>query len=78
MESKPFNVGNTTKSSLGGCSMEEPDPKIPWELAQKGTGTNSLSDGALARITPLAVWCQNLDVQDLEKAVKADVTLTHS
>ena len=30
------------------------------------------------RIAPLAVWCQNLSISEVERAVISDVTFTHS
>jgi ADP-ribosylglycohydrolase len=37
-----------------------------------------MSNGSLMRITPMAVWCQNLPTEGLEKAVIADVSMTHA
>jgi ADP-ribosyl-[dinitrogen reductase] hydrolase len=38
---------------------------------------DSLSNGCLMRITPLAVWTHRLSDADLDKAVRIDAGLTH-
>ena len=37
----------------------------------------SMSNGSLMRITPLAVWARNLSTEELEKCVEADVAMMH-
>eukprot|EP00354_Favella_ehrenbergii_P003620 CAMPEP_0170472944 /NCGR_PEP_ID=MMETSP0123-20130129/14907_1 /TAXON_ID=182087 /ORGANISM="Favella ehrenbergii, Strain Fehren 1" /LENGTH=92 /DNA_ID=CAMNT_0010741585 /DNA_START=208 /DNA_END=486 /DNA_ORIENTATION=+ len=37
-----------------------------------------MSNGSLMRITPLAVWARNLSLDELEQAVEAEVSMTHS
>ena len=39
--------------------------------------SGSQSNGSLMRITPLAVWTHKLSEDDLEKAVRAEVTFSH-
>ena len=57
--------------------IENPDPQVAYDAAKAGGGATSLCNGALMRITPLAVWAQRLPIQDLEKAVSADIKMTH-
>ena len=58
--STPFDIGNTTRNGLFKCSAVNPDPKRPQLASTKGPGVKSLSNGAMMRIYPLAIWGQNL------------------
>ena len=78
MNSEPFDVGGTTKNGLGGCNEQQPTPSEPITRATKNAGATSLSNGSLMKISPLAVWCQNLSVAELADAVNADVSFMHS
>ena len=82
ISSSPFDVGNTTRNGLSKCSSVNPDPNKAWLAATKGPGKASLSNGAMMRMAPLAVWCLKLSERgkwaELEKAIKLDVTLTHA
>ena len=84
-DSPPFDIGDTTKKALKGLKINENDPKNLEKLyLQAKTNSinnngNSLSNGALMRITPLAIWCHRmLDFQDIELAIKLENELTHS
>ena len=68
----PFDVGSTTRSGLGpqGTLLESPDPAVSQQAARDGKGATSMSNGSMMRITPLAVWAQNLSVEDLENCVQ--------
>ena len=37
-----------------------------------------MSNGSMMRITPIAVWAQNLTLEELEQVVQQDVSLMHS
>jgi ADP-ribosyl-[dinitrogen reductase] hydrolase len=50
--SKPFDIGNTTRATVFKCDPDNPNPERPYKAASK----TSESNGALMRITPLAVW----------------------
>ena len=48
-------------------------------MAAKEKFSNSLSNGALMRVTPLAIWA--MDIEDLEthrEVIDAECSLTHS
>ena len=60
LSSTPYDVGTTTRNGLSKCSKVNPDPSKAYAAAKKGRGATSLSNGALMRIMPLAVWCRNL------------------
>ena len=76
----PFDVGTTTLNGLGVLKDQRnnPDPNLSHQAAKGGAGAGSLSNGSLMKITPIAVWSQNLSIEDLETCVKADVSLMHS
>ena len=77
--SAPFDVGGTTRNGLFKCSTSNPNPARVHLAASKGPGATSLSNGAMMRISPLAVWCQRLaSASDIERAVGLEVTFTHA
>ena len=68
----PFDLGRATVNGLSpqksrlGC----PDPAASQEAARHGVGAESLSNGSMMKSTPLAVWAQNLSIEDLENCVQ--------
>ena len=78
LSSKPYDVGNTTRNGLSKCSQVNPDPSKAYQAAEKGAFKNSMSNGAMMRIAPLAVWARSLSLQDLESAVTQEVAFTHA
>ena len=78
ISSTPFDIGNTTRNGLSKCSAVNPDPKKPQLASSKGPGKSSLSNGAMMRLSPMGVWCRELSPAEVEVAVVADVTFTHS
>ena len=67
----------TTKNGLSKL-IHNPEPSLAQDAARFGPGATSMSNGSLMRITPIAVWAQNLPTEALEKIVKEDVSLMHS
>ena len=64
----PFDIGGTTMNGLGelrSC-ISNPNPKLAQTAATQGVGKESLSNGSMMRITPLAVWARKLDLSSLE------------
>ena len=74
----PFDIGQTTENGLRHCVPSEPDPSKPQAAARTGPGENSLSNGSMMKITPMAVWAHQLSEEDLAEAVKQDVSFMHS
>ena len=64
----PFDIGTTTRNGLERLSadLENPDPSAAHEAAKNEIGAKSMSNGSMMRITPLAVWAQNLSLDELE------------
>lgn len=85
-DSSPFDIGTTTSKAFKGAYINdkngEPSPEKCYLQMKSNVITHnreSLSNGALMRITPLAVFChqmQNFD--DIEKAVQLENELTHA
>lgn len=83
-KSPPFDIGTTTTKALKGLSLKDQTENsysrlyIKIKENSKSNNENSLSNGALMRITPLAVWCHRMtDFEDIEWAVKVENELTH-
>ena len=72
---KPFDIGTTTRKTLGLSDPENPDPSTPQLAA---TSVSSQSDGSLMRCMPMAVWCHRLPVEQVPLATQCDVKFTHS
>jgi len=71
--SHPFDIGATTRKALFKC-----DPaNINYRLAQKAADPTSESNGSLMRITPLAIFCQNLTDEQIELFVTEECKMTH-
>ena len=82
MQSKPFDIGMTTSNALEGLA------KINVQLSSQNLSIekvypcsirniDSLSNGGLMRLTPLAIWSRNLSERDLELAISLEQSLTH-
>ena len=50
---EPFDAGNNTRNTLSEIDLDNPSALGPRLKA----GTESMSNGSLMKITPLAVWC---------------------
>ena len=50
----PFDIGMTTRNALTTINTKNPSAKAPREAAV--AFSNSLSNGSLMKVTPLAVW----------------------
>lgn len=82
--SVPFDVGRTTKNALKGLKFKEDGVNNLERLYLQAKNNSlqynvdSLSNGSLMRITPLAVWCHRMDdFEDIELAVRLENELTH-
>ena len=75
---KPLGIGRTTRECLNCIDPNDPDPSKPFIETKTNLGATSLSNGSLMRVTPLAVWCSNLSPSEIEAAVTADASFTHS
>ena len=51
--------------------------KLEWEGTIEEPPTDSLSNGCLMRVTPLAVWSHKLSPQNIYKVCRIDTKCTH-
>jgi ADP-ribosylglycohydrolase len=69
-------MGMTTYNAVSQMDIKDPDiTYIKKQVEIKNP--NSQSNGSLMRITPMAIWAHNLPEEDIDKAVRAETTLTH-
>ena len=73
----PFDRGTTTSNALREINPDKPNPLEPRSAALQ-KNRKSMSNGSLMKITPMAVYCQNLPNARLKYAVEQDVVLIHS
>jgi len=84
LNSKPFDIGNTTIAALSGLSNKDSNGDVTgWadlcKKTSKENNKNSESNGGLMRLTPLAVYCASFENdKDVEELVRAEQELTHS
>lgn len=77
IKSHPFDIGNTTRNSLGGTTSPYDGivKKIRDTVEKKNK--KSESNGCLMRCTPIGVWGHKLSDMDIFTAGKLDAGLTH-
>lgn len=77
-ESKPFDMGNTTRNGLSGGRGQPPGGihEGMWTAADQ-SNRESKANGALMRIAPLGVWGSRLTEEELVYAARQDAGLTH-
>lgn len=84
VRSKPFDIGNTTRQSLG-CFMEPEWKPIVQTSGYAGAMSRaahvrcrqSKANGSLMRATPLGIWGCHLKRQDLALFAREDSALSH-
>ena len=78
VNSKPYDIGNTTFSALKPLTLAEPKVAYVAKNAALEENFNSMSNSCLFRVTPLAVWAAGLSSNKLCDIVIADCSMTHS
>lgn len=73
-ESRPFDMGTTTIQALG-IPLETPLDKALEEIAL--VNANSKANGAMMRMTPLAVWVRFLPLMEQVAIFQSDPLLSH-
>ncbi len=76
VKSRPFDMGTTTRNALSECAKVD---KNFARACRKGSqrSSDSQSNGALMRITPLCIWGSELRKEQLITAVTEETKLTH-
>ena len=82
LQSSPFDVGITTRSALGPASRalrSGAELELALSEARRGASQESQANGALMRVTPLALYAAGRGLSDDEAAALArlDAQLTH-
>ncbi|KAL3141635.1 hypothetical protein ABBQ32_004868 [Trebouxia sp. C0010 RCD-2024] len=83
LNSRPFDLGMATRHALSGGLDARQDGGSKTTVAaaviksSADSNMESKANGALMRITPLAVWAHQLPQEQLVQTVRADAQLTH-
>ena len=84
LNSSPFDLGNTIGTAFQAVRDFDLSEPHKHQLSSKMTSRaaisniSSQSNGCLMRITPLAVWCRNLNDEDIVSVVSREIQHTHS
>ena len=71
-ESKPFDIGITTRQALAPASRA---PQDKAQAARRPADRNSQSNGSLMRVSPIGIWA--ITPEEAAAAAMADSALTH-
>ena len=80
VNSPPFDIGQTTRNAFSKLWKKPSEHSNHAALcidSSAKSNQGSQSNGGLMRMSPLAIWCSKLSESDLERAVKAELSLTH-
>ena len=80
IESRPFDIGLTTSSSLGsfrGVDMSQKSYAATMTKSASKHCLRSKANGSLMRITPLGIWGHNLAVSEIADYARQDSALSH-
>ncbi len=75
--SQPFDMGNTTRQALAAMDRALQEKADPVEAAEQKADPYSQANGALMRISPLAVLGCGVSDRQLASWARADACLTH-
>ncbi len=77
LESRPFDIGATTRQSLGGVKLADIQLNQASQAATRAANPTSQANGALMRVASLGILGTWLDEPTLENLARADAALTH-
>ena len=75
-ESKPFDIGNTTRASIFKCDTKSPNFELPYKACVK-SNSNSQSNSCIMRIMPMVVFASKFETQTFKQCITADTLFTH-
>lgn len=75
--SHPFDIGDTTQQALAAIAQALEQDRSPVEAAQHAANLISQANGALMRISPLALFGHNTTDRQLATWARLDAQLTH-
>lgn len=76
-DSRPFDIGNTTRSALRPASLALHGGKSAASAAQVHASRSSQANGALMRVSPLAIFGAALQPYEIAHLARTDAGLTH-
>ena len=77
LQSRPYDLGTTTRTALSPALNALKAGKDPAAAAAAAASTTSQANGALMRISPLAIWGHSLELPTLARLAREDAALTH-
>jgi ADP-ribosylglycohydrolase/fructose-1,6-bisphosphatase/inositol monophosphatase family enzyme len=77
LHSRPFDCGMTVTHALRGIAPADIEAGRAAEAARRAANGESQANGALMRISPLAIWGHALPAEELAGHARADASLTH-
>jgi len=77
MASKPFDIGNTIRTALGPARTAVEAGKSGAAAALQNASTHSQANGALMRVSPLAIYSWQADPEQAAAWARDDAALTH-
>lgn len=77
IKSHPFDIGNSTRNSLGGTTSPYDGIISKIRATVKKKNAKSESNGCLMRCSPIGVWGFRLSDEEVFTAGKLDAGLTH-
>jgi ADP-ribosylglycohydrolase len=77
LDSRPFDVGTTTRQALGPARAALKSGGNVAEAAMAAASRSSQSNGALMRISPLAIFAHAKPEEEVMQLARADAALTH-
>lgn len=77
LDSHPFDAGNTTRAALGPALAAAKAGKSAAAAARKAASMSSQANGALMRLSPLAVFAWSHTPEETAKLAREDAALTH-
>lgn len=76
-KSRPFDMGSTTRQSLGKAAATRTNKDVS-QVASEAASTTSQANGALMRISPLALFGYRRPSSELIEWARLDARLTHA
>jgi ADP-ribosylglycohydrolase/fructose-1,6-bisphosphatase/inositol monophosphatase family enzyme len=76
-ETRPFDVGHTTRAALGAAADALHAGKDPAEAARAAARRESRANGSLMRVSPLGIFGHRLAPAELAALAREDARLTH-
>jgi len=77
IDSRPFDIGLTTTRALSAALEAMRAGRSAAQAARAAASQGSQANGALMRVSPLAIFGVNLEPSALVRAARADAALTH-